>query len=339
MKDIKLLKKNGKISLVAPSFGCTTEPYETRLKEAIKFFKKEGYQVEEGENIFLDKGVMSSNTPKKRAEEFNKAYLESDSDIIISVGGGELMNEMLPYINFKKLKKAPGKLFVGFSDNTNLTFTLTTICEVPSLYGCNAPSFCYQPLEYSSLDGYRLIKGEINKTIGYPKWQKTKPEVEPEPCDLPICDETKIIKTYPKGEHFEMEGMLLGGNLDILSNLVGTKYDKVKKFINKYKDVGFIWYLEACDLNVLSIRRALFQLREAGWFKYTKGFLIGRPLCFGQKIGGVNQYNACKSVLKKFHVPVLMDVDLGHFYPSMPIFNGKIAKVIYKDKNIEIEYK
>ena len=35
MKKINYLKENGKISLVAPSFGCTTEPYKTRLWVAI----------------------------------------------------------------------------------------------------------------------------------------------------------------------------------------------------------------------------------------------------------------------------------------------------------------
>ena len=43
------------------------------------------------------------------------SYL-GDSNAIISVGGGEVMNEILPYINFNKLKKAPHKFFMGFSD-------------------------------------------------------------------------------------------------------------------------------------------------------------------------------------------------------------------------------
>ena len=52
---------------------------------------------------------------------------ESDSSAIISVGGGEIMCEILPYIDFDKIAKLPHKFFMGFSDNTNLTYTLATI--------------------------------------------------------------------------------------------------------------------------------------------------------------------------------------------------------------------
>lgn len=59
-------------------------------------------------------------------------------------------------------------------------------------------------------------------------------------------------------------------------------FDKTKDFIERYKEDGIIWFLEACDLNVFSIRRAMWQMEQAGWFEHVKAFLIGRPLCFGQ---------------------------------------------------------
>ena len=43
MKEIKYLKKGDTISLVAPSFGCTTEPYLTRLDVAISNLKDDGF--------------------------------------------------------------------------------------------------------------------------------------------------------------------------------------------------------------------------------------------------------------------------------------------------------
>ena len=93
IKEPKLLKNNDKISLVAPSFGCTIEPYKTELDIAITNLKSEGYQLLLGENIYKNEGVLSSNTPKKRAKEFMDAY-KSDSSLILSVGGGELMKRI-----------------------------------------------------------------------------------------------------------------------------------------------------------------------------------------------------------------------------------------------------
>lgn len=72
-------------------------------------------------------------------------------------------------------------------------------------------------------------------------------------------------------QNIQIEGRLLGGCLDSLATLCGTKFDQVKQFNETYKEDGVVWFLEACDLNVMGIRRALWQLDEAGWFQNTKG--------------------------------------------------------------------
>ena len=133
-----------------------------------------------------------------------------------------------------------------------------------------------------------------------------------------------------------MEGRLVGGCLDILANLVGTKYDKVTKFVDKYKEDGIIWFLEACDLNVMSIRRALWQLEHAGWFKHVKGFLFGRPLCHGEEFLGLDQYSAVTGILGKYHVPIIMDIDIGHIPPAMTLISGSYAKVRSDGQELEI---
>ena len=81
----KFLNKNDKIYLVAPSFGAATEPYNERLMVAIKNLKKSGFDIIEGANIYLAKGVVSSNTPILRAKEIHDAFL-SDSTVVYSVG-------------------------------------------------------------------------------------------------------------------------------------------------------------------------------------------------------------------------------------------------------------
>lgn len=338
MKKINYLKEKGKISLVAPSFGCTTEPYKTRLGVAISNLENMGFIVDQGKNIFLSNSKARSNTPRKCAKEFMDAYL-SDSDAIISVGGGEVMNEILPYINFKKLAKAPHKFFMGFSDNTNLTYTLATIGNIPTIYGSNACGFAF-PLRYETKDALDLLMNKTNVTKGYPSWCRYPEKDENNPLKENEYKEEKVIRTYPKRDYLEMEGILLGGCLDCLVNLCGTKFDKTKEFVETHKNEGIIWFLEPCDLNVISIQRALFQLKQAGWFENAKGFILGRPrACYKEKMFGISHYQAIKEHLVKLEVPILMDVDLGHYDPSMPIITGVNAKVEYVDKNIVITYK
>ena len=328
----KKISKNAKITLVAPSFGCTSEPYLSRLNEAIKIFKNLGYEVIEGKNIFLQDGIASSNTPEERAKEIMQAF-DSNTDVIMSVGGGELMCEILPYIDFKKIKRSKLKWFVGFSDNTNLTFTITTINNMVTIYGPCASKFFYYPFKYDTKDTIGLLEG---KRIfrGYPRFELKSLASESKPLVKYNLTERKIIKPFYYKEPFY--GTLLGGCLDCLTVLCGTRFDNVSNFINKH--TGIIWHLEACDLSPLQIRRALFQLREAGWFRKVKGFLIGRPLCNDMEVMGVDKYTAVIDILQDFNVPILMDVDLGHLSPSIPIKNGAKALVSYIDGNIKIEY-
>ena len=88
----------------------------------------------------------------------------------------------------------------------------------------------------------------------------------------------------------------------------------------------------------MSIRRALWQLKEAGWFEHLKGFLVGRPLMFGQEMFGIDQYRAVTDLLDEYNVPIIMDLDIGHLAPMMPIICGGTAKVSVKKNDVNIRY-
>lgn len=324
----KFLDKNGSIYLIAPSFGCTTSPYKQRLSRSIKNLKKMGYSIHIGDNVYKDDGCAASSSPQNRALEFMQAY-DSSADVILSVGGGETMVEMLEYVDFDKIRNLPPKWFVGFSDNTNLTFTLTTNCNIQTIYGNNAPNFYNFPLTYDTKDTMRMIQGE-QEFIGYPQFQlKETKKIYPQYS----FDQDKTITPIQYTSSFS--GILLGGCLDCLSTLCGTRFDKTKEYT---KDKNIIFYLEACDLNSIGIRRALFQLKSAGWFDTTIGFLIGRSLQYTDTSFGITPKDAYIDLLKSFNKPILLDIDLGHISPSLPIRNGAYATVSYENKNIKITY-
>ena len=149
-----------------------------------------------------------------------------------------------------------------------------------------------------------------------------------------VCDSGKAVKADENTE-INMQGILLGGCVDILVNLVGTRFDKMKEFNKDFKDV--IWVLEACDLTPLSYRRSIWCMREAGWFDSAKGFIIGRPLAaFGSKMMGANHFNAVTDIVGELGVPIIMDADIGHIDPAMPIVMGAEAKVSAKGNDIKI---
>ncbi len=351
MRYPEFLKENGTIGFVAPSFGCATEPYISRLDSALAKFKELGYKLDLGPNCKIAEGIGISNTPEKCGEELNSFYKSDNNDALISVGGGELMCEVVPYMDFDMVKNSTPKWYMGYSDNTNFVFTSATLADTAAIYSPCAGDFGMKPWHQSIQDAFDLLTGKKLKFSNYDLWELEQHGEGFDANEPYNMTEKNVMKAFvpssdgrvkeavDPGEKISFEGRIVGGCLDCLANLVGTPYDKVKEFNEKYASDGIIWFIESCDLNVFSIRRTLWNLKETGWFSNLRGFLIGRPGCYGEDIMGLNQYNAVTDILGEDNVPILMDLDIGHHPPMIPIVCGSIAEVNFTDNHFEIEYK
>lgn len=335
MRFPEFLQENGTIGFVAPSFGCSFDPYKAAFMRAQAKFKSMGYKLELGPNCYEGLGIGISNTPHLCGSELMEYYMSESNDILISCGGGELMCETIEHVDFEKLAQCKPKWYMGYSDNTNMTFLLTTLCDTASVYGPCAAAFGMEPWHKSLYDAFDILTGKNLTVSGYDMWEKESLKSAENPYAPYNVTEKREIRRFVNGDMY-MHGRLLGGCMDCLVNLLGTRFDKVLQFAEKYKEDGIIWFLESCDLNVMSIRRAVWQMKNAGWFKYVKGFIIGRPYCHGQEMMGLNQYRAVYDVIKEFNVPVVMDVDIGHLAPMMPLVCGSLADVEVKGNDIRI---
>ena len=124
----------------------------------------------------------------------------------------------------------------------------------------------------------------------------------------------------------------------MLANMVGTRFDKVAEFA-RAQEQGIIWVLENCELSPMSYRRAIWNLKEAGWFDTASGFIIGRSNgCFDGDLMGVDKYNAVTDLLQELGVPMIFDADIGHIDPMLPIVMGAEVNVSADTDNLKIEY-
>ncbi len=346
------IKKGDTIGITAPSFGAATEPYSVLIDMAIDKIQKRGYEIVEGKTARMGDGKGISTDPKVCARELMEFYNREDIDAIISAGGGELMNETIANIDFKELRKSKPKWFIGYSDNTNFIFPLVTIADTMGIYGPCISGYA-KKWEDTELDAFALLEGTRNNFSGYDKFVSYKDDSDEEtvyeysPDEVYDLGSDKILFCYDCSNHtarkvgaleeINMEGILLGGCLDVLANLVGTRFDNMAEFKKKYSDI--VWVLECCDLSVMSYRRAIWNLREAGWFDRAKGFIIGRArACHGQEFTGVDEYNAVTDVLEGLGAPIIMDADIGHIDPMLPIVMGATAKVNALGNLLNIEY-
>ena len=360
MRYPKFLPEKGTIGFVAPSFGCNIEPYRTAFENALHKFGAMGHETDLGPNCYEGKGIGISNTPDACGKELTEYYCSEKNDVLISCGGGEMMCETMSCVDFAKIKAADPKWYMGYSDNTNFTFLLTTLCDTAAVYGPCAAAFGMEPWHESLQDAYDILRGTKCNVSSYTLWEKESQKDAEHPL-LPYnvteernsCSYLPAYNTKQMGQSGEMmafwgkenpdvevqfEGRLVGGCMDCLVNLLGTKFDDVKGFNERYKEDGIIWFLESCELNIMSIRRAIWQMKNAGWFEHVKGFLIGRPMLFGQEMFGCDQYQAVVDLLKEYNVPIIMDLDIGHLAPMMPIVSGAYAKVDVKGNNVIITY-
>ena len=347
MRIPKSIKPGDTIGLVAPSFGAAIEPYITRLEAAIRTFEKRGYQVVAADSCYKSDGLGISTSPASAARDVCDFYLDASIDALISVGGGELMNETISCIDFERLKAAPAKWFMGYSDNTNMIVPMAALSDVAGIYAPCASGFG-KPWEDTENDAFALLEGTKNVITGYPYFEhpdvgdairKSQPLAryqltEEKVLTSFVSDGTALVKAGD-ADDIEMSGTLMGGCLDVLVNLSGTEYDGIHQFNKSHKKV--IWILEACDLNPMAIRRSVWSLLHQGWFENAAGFLIGRPMAaFRQTMMGVDTYNAVTDIVAELGVPVIMDADIGHVSPMMPLVIGADANVCVRGNHIEI---
>ena len=112
MRYPDFLKPGGTIGFAAPSFGCNIEPYRSGFDNAEKKFLEKGYFLKEGPNSRKGEGIGISNTPQKCGQELNDFFKSADTDCLISCGGGELMCEILDFVDFEAIKENPAKWYI-----------------------------------------------------------------------------------------------------------------------------------------------------------------------------------------------------------------------------------
>ncbi len=322
----KSLESGYKIGVTATSAGFTEKTDMIRLDSGIRHFSELGYPVVVTDNVRKCERGRSSDG-RTRAAELSQLIQDNEVRAIFAASGGDYLVEMLPYIDFDRMKENP-KWIQGFSDTTGLVFTVTTNLDIATIYANNFSSFGMGNWHSSLYDNLRILEGKdlIQHSFdyyqdGYHPRITGLEEFVPE-------KEVQWINLYPplyeQKEELIINGRALGGCLDVCLNLVGTKYDRVKEFAHRYQQDRILWFFESYSLNSEALIRGLWQLREAGWFEHAAGFVFGRP-CMYATDTDTSYQEAVLSVLGSLNLPIILEADIGHKPPQCAMINGAIA--------------
>lgn len=334
MKKIEYLQKGDKIGISAPSDGFSENVDFVRLENAKMNLEEKGYSVVETASVRKSMKGRSASA-KKRAEEFMELMKNSDVKYIVSACGGDFLMEILPFLDFNEIASYP-KWIQGYSDNTGLIFPITTLCDFPTVYSGNIGDYGMANWHKAVHQNLEILEGKL---FSQKNFDLHETEFTEKVTGLEGYKLTEKVKYELLGEAKEAEfsGRLLGGCLDVLMNLCGTKYDKTEAFVKKYQKEGILWYMESFALSSARLEMALLQLKEAGWFHGARGFLFGRP-CFFKEEYETSFNEAVMNVLGDLGLPIITGCDIGHRPPRLTMINGLLATVKMDEEEFRLSY-
>ena len=322
MINVDYVKDNDLVGVTACSCGILDklEKYEKGLIQ----FKDNKLDIIETNNVRTT-GIVSSDA-LTRWNELKELYLNKDVKLIQVAAGGDYLIEMLDYVDFDIIKNNP-KWLAGSSDPTSLLFIITTYLGIPTIYtSCNVSGFSTKD---KYLDNYfNIIKG--NQVIQKMPLKYESHEIKGQEIYNLDTDNNWI---NINSEEIEEEGIAIGGCIESLKDIIGTKFDHVKDFINEQSD-GIIWYFDLFSMGSDDLSRTLRQFNNAGWFDNTKAILISKT-----KYPPEFMLTTYEEAIKRtgINIPIIYQFDIGHVKPSFTIINGKKVKVSSKNTKKELE--
>ena len=228
------MKQGCKIGIVCCSDGLKPEQTDT-INTLIEIFEKSGFETELSPYLYSDENGRAG-TARERAGALMKFYEDDSIEDIFDVSGGDMANEILPYLDFQTIAYSK-KHFWGYSD-------LTTILNaIYARTGKSSVLYQVRNLTYSQSQITDFLETTLTGSSSLYNF----------PCE------------FIRGTH--MEGMVVGGNIRCLLKLAGTPYwpDMREKIL----------LLEAFGGKMPQMVTYLSQLSQMGVFKKINGVLLG----------------------------------------------------------------
>ncbi|HYX37248.1 MAG TPA: S66 peptidase family protein [Oligoflexus sp.] len=324
------LRAGSTIAVTAPSSGVLP-PYHKRLDIVYEHLKDQGFGIVEGGCLRSDHKHVSA--PKEqRAQELMRFWSDSAVDLIFPPWGGELAIDLLPLLDFEQMKASPTWI-QGFSDTSTYLLPITLLTGIATSHGTNLIDSVPRQtdeLTRNALNILRMQPGVVYRQNSSAMWQKAFADYKVDPgvgYVLTEATDWKILGRNPNGS-VSFSGRLIGGCIDTIAFLIGSKFGDVPAFIRTYRDQGVILYLENCDQGPTDLFRYLTHMKLAGWFDGLSGVLLGRSAGPNPSDSNSLQYaEVLEDILGDLQIPVVYDCDIGHVVPQMTLVNGAMAQV------------
>ncbi|MCI6885730.1 MAG: LD-carboxypeptidase [Lachnospiraceae bacterium] len=258
------------IGILAPSYRVNPE----HIDAAICVLEEKGFRVKRSRYLYSTTSGYAGSI-EERAEDFNNIIADPETDMLL-FGGGEVSNELLPYIDYSAVAAHP-KIICSYSDSTTILNAIHSATGLVVFYG--------------------MFPNSFTKLTDY-NWQSFQRRL--------MSDDTSYTRnsTWRTICPGRCEGPLTGGYLINYASLLGLKYFHLEK------DQSYVLFLEDHEQfsTPAMVSKWFSTLEHRGLFEHVSGLIFGH---YSEK-----EFPAVDDVLRRigqrYAIPVVHCEDFGH---------------------------
>jgi muramoyltetrapeptide carboxypeptidase len=287
------LKKGDCVGIVAPAGKVSRE----QIMPAMDMLHSWGLEIELGKNLFKEYHSFSG-TDAERASDLQQMLDNPSIKAIFSARGGYGTLRILDRLDFSLFCKRP-KWIIGYSDITVLHSHIHSKLGIQTVHGAMPVNF---PKNKEATES--LFKTLFNDT----------------PSHLP--------DPHPLNKPGQGEGLLTGGNLSLLSALIGSHSDIDTR--------GKILFIEDLDEYLYHIDRMMMSLKRSGKLNDLSALLVGgmtemkdNTVPFGKTAEEI-----ILEAVSGFDYPVCFNFPAGHIEKNLALVFGRKARLSVSEKKV-----
>jgi len=299
------LKKGDTIAITCPAGYISFDD----IQPAVKQMESWGFKVRVG-NTVSKRDFTFGGTDEERARDLQILLDDPNVKAIMCARGGYGVARIIDKISFTRLKERP-KWIIGFSDITALHLHINRNFPIVSLHSkmCNSFPDNWETAEPVVQETILSIRDALTGT-------QMKYKVTPDEHNRPGIG----------------QGVLVGGNLSIIQNLMGTN--------SEISTIGKILFLEEVGEYLYSLDRMFMNLKRAGKLDKLAGLVIGgfnkiKVDDPGEEFGR-NLYDIVMEKVAAYKYPVCFNFPVGHQKNNFALKCGAMHVLTVRKDTVEL---
>ena len=289
------LGPGAKIAIVSPSSIIKPQ----NVYNALPVLRDRGWEPVVSPHAF-DRHGSFAGTADNRYSDLADALTDPGVGAILCSRGGYGAVHLLERLARLPLEETP-KWLIGFSDISALHALLTSR-GIASIHAPMAKALADHGGD--NADNRALLDFLAGEGLEY--------SLDPSPMNRPG----------------DATGLLVGGNLSVISDLVGTPFDVIKP--------RRILFIEDVNEPIYKIERMLYQLRLSGVLADLAGLIVGKFSGCAPDAVFASVNNIVADLTRDYSYPLAYDIPVGHVTHNIPLVCGAACSLSVGESSVEI---